>query len=107
MECNEVSSRELYRALGDRIRNARGKMTQADLAEKLDITRATVSNIETGKHSISLSTLYSLSSELGVEPKYLLPSVSEVIESKFDVSDRTQLDPAQEIWATSLIQKAG
>lgn len=53
------SSRRIYRALGEAIRTKRKKarLSQEQLAEKADLTRNYVGNIERAEKKISLETL--------------------------------------------------
>ena len=60
--------------LGDnikRIRTAKG-MTQGDLCRKLDVDRAYMSNVESGKKNPTLSTITKLAKAVGVSVNELL-----------------------------------
>ena len=48
------------------LRFARGEMTQADLAERIGVTRQTVNAIEQGKYSPSLEVAFQIAHVLGV-----------------------------------------
>lgn len=49
-------------------------MTQQQLAEKVDMSRASIANIERGNQSVSLFNLYAIAEALGVsDPADLLP----------------------------------
>ena len=48
------------------LRFARGEMTQADLAERIGVTRQTVIAIEQGKYSPSLEVAFQIANVLGV-----------------------------------------
>jgi putative transcriptional regulator len=48
------------------LRFARGEMTQADLAERIGVTRQTVIAIEQGKYSPSLEVAFQIAHVLGV-----------------------------------------
>jgi transcriptional regulator with XRE-family HTH domain len=57
-----MADMELYRRLGKAVakeRSGRG-MTQVELAEKLDISRASLANLETGRQRIMVHQLYAL-----------------------------------------------
>ncbi len=72
----------LYQLLGVKlaqIRNEKG-FSQEHIAKKIGISRASVSNIEKGKHQIQLSTLYELSFLLETEIHMILPTYREVKE---------------------------
>lgn len=49
-----------------RLRFERGEMTQADLAERLGVTRQTVIAIEQGRYSPSLEMAFQIAHVLGV-----------------------------------------
>jgi transcriptional regulator with XRE-family HTH domain len=78
----------LYKLLGDRIRTKRLEFgySQDYLAKGLGIGRASISNIEAGKHQITLSILYQLSKKLNTEVHLILPTYNEVIE-KMNISE--------------------
>ncbi|MFD9948346.1 helix-turn-helix transcriptional regulator [Nonomuraea sp. NPDC059023] len=49
------------------LRFARGEMTQADLAERVGVTRQTVIAIEQGRYSPSLEMAFKIARALGVK----------------------------------------
>lgn len=68
-------SEELYVALGKNIRHYRdaAKMTQAELARELDLTRASIANIEVGRQRILLHHVFILAHALHVSVDDLVP----------------------------------
>jgi putative transcriptional regulator len=48
------------------LRFANGEMTQADLAERVDVTRQTIIAIEQGRYSPSLEMAFRIAQALGV-----------------------------------------
>ncbi|MCM1494131.1 MAG: helix-turn-helix domain-containing protein [Muribaculaceae bacterium] len=69
-----------YKRLGKRIREERKKLnlTQAELAEAIDISDTYMGAIERGERSLTLDTLVRLVNRLGVTVDYLLAdSVSD------------------------------
>lgn len=69
-----------YKRLGERIREERLKLnlTQARLAEAVDISDTYMGAIERGERSLTLDTLVRLANRLGVTVDYLLSdSVSD------------------------------
>lgn len=69
-----------YKRLGERIREERRKLglTQAQLAEAVDISDTYMGSIERGERSLTLDTLVRLVNRLGVTVDYLLAdSVSD------------------------------
>ena len=63
-----------YKRLGERIREERLKLrlTQAQLAEDVDISDTYMGSIERGERSLTLDTLVRLVNRLGVTVDYLL-----------------------------------
>jgi len=63
-----------YKRLGERIREERLrlKLTQAKLAEAVDISDTYMGSIERGERSLTLDTLVRLANRLGVTVDYLL-----------------------------------
>jgi len=63
-----------YERLGERIREERLKLnlTQAQLAEDLDISDTYIGQIERGERSLTLATLVRLTNRIGVSVDYLL-----------------------------------
>lgn len=69
-----------YKRLGERIREERRRLnlTQAQLAEAIDISDTYMGAIERGERGLSLDTLVRLANRLGVTVAYLLSdSVSD------------------------------
>ena len=76
----KISTNPILSAQIKEIRKRRGK-TQADLAEKIDLSPTEISNIERGKNSISFNTLVNLCRELDVCPCQLLSgAIKDTVE---------------------------
>jgi transcriptional regulator with XRE-family HTH domain len=75
-----LSVKRLYEELGLRIRARReqGGLSQARLAEHVDLTRTSVSNIENGRQHLTLHSLYRFAEVLGCKPHDLLPEAESV-----------------------------
>lgn len=60
--------------LGERVRKRRRdmKLTQAQLAERMDVSHSLVGHMERGTRAISLETFVTLCNVLEVSPSYLL-----------------------------------
>lgn len=71
-----------FKAIGQRIKIARirKKLTQDTVSELINITPSHMSNIETGKSSVSLQTLIAIANVLGVSIDELL--CDTILESK-------------------------
>lgn len=63
-----------YEALGNRIRKERqnAKLTQAKLAEKIDVSTSFIGQIERGERKFSIETLVGIADVLNVSVDYLL-----------------------------------
>lgn len=66
---------KVYTTVGERIALARRQrgLTQEALANEIDLTRASVTNIELGRQKLQLHTLLEIARVLEVEPVCLLP----------------------------------
>lgn len=77
-----LDSDELYKRIGERIRDLRElqqpKMSQEELAEVLELKRTSVTNIERGNQKITLDSLYALCARFGLEIQAVLPPVQDV-----------------------------
>jgi putative transcriptional regulator len=56
-----------------RVLRAEHRLSQADLAERLDVTRQTINAIENGKHDPSLPFAYALARVFGVSVLEVFP----------------------------------
>lgn len=63
-----------YSVIGRRIKNARNeqKLTQEELADKIDVSVAFMSRVERGNSKINLKRLTQIAETLNVSPGYLL-----------------------------------
>lgn len=91
-----------YKRLGKRIREERRRLnlTQAQLAEDIDISDTYMGAIERGERSLTLDTLVRLVNRLGVSVDYILAdSVSDtdsnIIEQFKQIIDRQPLERKQ------------
>ncbi len=91
-----------YRRLGERIREERGKLglTQAQLAEAVDISDPYMGAIERGERSLTLDTLVRLVNRLGVTVDYLLTdsvtdSDANIMEQFKQIIDNQPMDRKQ------------
>lgn len=66
----------LYARLGERVLSARRHMgiSQQQLAERVGLTRTSITNLERGRQKIQIHTLYAIAEALGVGPETLLPA---------------------------------
>lgn len=75
----------LYELVGSKVRrereNLNPRMSQACLAEKVGLTRASVVNIEAGRQKAPLHVLWQIAEALGTELPLLLPHPDEYLEA--------------------------
>lgn len=60
------------------VRRAVRRMTQADLARRLDVTRSYISMLETGERPITDDLLQRIAAALDCKPEYLLRGFQDV-----------------------------
>ena len=91
-----------YKRLGQRIREERRKLglTQAQLAEAIDISDTYMGSIERGERSLTLDTLVRLVNRLGVSIDYLLAdsvpdSDSNIMEQFKQIIDGQSIERKQ------------
>lgn len=70
----------LYQAIGEKIRVARNdmKLSQAELADRLQISRASVVNIEAGRQRPPLHLVWRIAEHLNTELVFLIPRSNEL-----------------------------
>ena len=100
----------LYKEFGRRLHDARKKaeLNQGDLAERVHLSRTSITNIEKGRQHISLYQLYLLSAALGLEPHDLLPEKNTI--SAYDIIDQKELNKHDlekdaEAWVKRVVTK--
>ena len=91
-----------YKRLGKRIREERQRLnlTQAQLAEDIDISDTYMGAIERGERSLTLDTLVKLVNRLGVTVDYMLSdsvtdSDANIIAQFRQITDRQPLERKQ------------
>lgn len=97
-----MSDMEVYRILGVAIAKRRAELglTQADVAGRIDLTRASLANIETGRQKVLLHQIYKLANALEVRSiTDLVPPLFQFIEDpepvQFEGSDVNDRERAQ------------
>lgn len=72
----------LFRILGERIKKRRleSGLNQEEVAKEIGLGRASISNIEVGRHQAPLSVLYEISKLFKADIQSLLPTYQEVIQ---------------------------
>jgi transcriptional regulator with XRE-family HTH domain len=77
-------------------RNALG-FSQKDFAEKVNLSRASIANIERGEQGVTLETLYSFCAPLKCSPFDLLP--------KFQYSELDSLSRQSRMWVEEIMKE--
>lgn len=74
----------LHAALGKKIREHRQSsgLTQAELAERIAISRTSLTNVELGRQRLLVDQLYKMAEVLNTRPQDLLPLPGEIIGSR-------------------------
>ena len=69
----------LYCEFGKRLKKARKQvgLTQDSLAERVGLSRASITNIELGRQHVALHSVFLLASALGITPRQLLPEQTQ------------------------------
>jgi transcriptional regulator with XRE-family HTH domain len=87
--------RLLYQIIGERIRKARQRykpaMSQAQLAQRLNLSRASIVNIESGRQRPPLHLMWQIAEVLETELGLLIPSQAEYIthEEAVELDEQT------------------
>jgi transcriptional regulator with XRE-family HTH domain len=80
-EPNKIDNYDIvYQLVGERIRELRERNedSQFELAQKISISRSSISNIEKGRHPASLALLYDIATIYNSDINSLLPSIEQV-----------------------------
>ena len=92
-----------YEEVGRRIRLARkGRLTQKDLADRVSLTRTSITNIEKGRQKVLLHTLADIAEALQVAPVTLLPQNGVESESGLDDALKNRTDTERK-WIRSAV----
>lgn len=71
------NTKAFYEEVGRRVRDARKRrkppLTQEELAERVSLTRTSITNLEKGRQKFLLHTLVDIAAALQVQPASLLP----------------------------------
>lgn len=102
-----MNESDLYEELGRLVRQHRERLgiSQEALAQAIELSRASVANIETGRQRIPLHHLYRLARALKVEAEALLPrgaraaptAINRPISASFNLNEREEADVARAV----------
>jgi transcriptional regulator with XRE-family HTH domain len=70
----------IYKLIGERIRDERQKkrLTQDELASRIGLKRASITNVEKGRQQLLVHTLLQIADSLGTAPERFLGTSGEV-----------------------------
>jgi transcriptional regulator with XRE-family HTH domain len=99
----------LYQEFGLRVRSARkgAGLSQQKLAERVGLSRTSITNIERGRQQVALHMLYRLASAVGKNPSELLPD--EAVPPEEEAIDATALrglEQDQREWVQRVLGQA-
>lgn len=85
---------DLYQVLGGKIRDARTsrQLSQGDVAQRLSLSRSSITNIENGLQKISLLDLYKVAEAFEIDLVELLPARLELTQPQTPPNDKIDSD---------------
>jgi len=85
----------LYEVIAQRVRQVRERqqLKQEELAARVGLSRATITQVESGHQKLPLQSLYLIAAVLGVAIADLLPTVDELSSTDRDILARVSNDP--------------
>ena len=97
-----IAENDIYAIIGKRVHAARerAQLTQSELASRIGFSRASISNIESGRQKIQVHVLWSLANALNVTAQDLLPAI-EADNSEhrpIDLGQLDEFDPSERDW---------
>ncbi len=106
----KMSTKDINIIVGQKVKEYRTflGLSQAEFANKVDINRATLSQLEAGKQQFTLSLIYKLAQKLNVEITDFLPLVKHLeMESSSDsdlITEKLQQHDVTESTKNSILQ---
>lgn len=101
---NDVNA--FYQEVGRRIRDARKRrkptLTQEDLAERVGLTRTSITNLERGRQKTLLHTLADIADALQVHASSLLPDVGSDSQKQLEHALKNR-PKAEKEWVKSAV----
>lgn len=104
-----VEDNEFYRELGRRIAARRSflRITQAEVGERMGVSRASVANIEAGRQKLQVHQLYAIARALGFgDLGDILPTKVPALDGDSLLSDREDVSAVQRAQFESLVRNA-
>lgn len=78
-------------------------MSQDNLANAVNLSRASVTNIESGRQGVTLETLLAIADALDVDAGSLLPERPSALDSPVPEKLKRGLDTDEEAWVTRIV----
>ena len=77
--------KDVYKRFGEMIKKYRIAMnlTQEDLGRRVDLSRASIANIEVGRQKVALHQVYVFAKQLNISPEELLLKDDEFVEEDY------------------------
>ena len=109
---NSMKIDPIYEEFGRGLRSARkaANLTQEALAERVGLSRTSITNIEKGRQHVSLHMLFSLANAVGVEPAELLPEKEAAYKLEMidqELLKETRLGQEGKEWIQRIIKPRG
>lgn len=104
----KLAAKQLQANIGRRIQNIRrdSRLTARQVADGLQITRAALTLIETGRNSVNAVMLWRLAGLLGCDIGDFFPSPpKEYRLTQYDVQKISKIDPGAAEWSKVLFSK--
>jgi transcriptional regulator with XRE-family HTH domain len=101
-----ISSYDVYTVVGKRVRAGRAqiRLTQDELAQRVGLTRTSITNLELGRQKIQVHTLCAIAQALQLPVTSLLPDKPSAVSSTIkDELKGKRLDPAERAWAARIL----
>jgi transcriptional regulator with XRE-family HTH domain len=100
----------LYREFGRTLRARRkhAGLSQDDVAQRVGMSRTSITNIEQGRQHISLHVLYELAGAVGITPADLLPDSHVLVKGNAELEKKlgnVRLQEAEKDWIRRVVSK--
>jgi transcriptional regulator with XRE-family HTH domain len=96
----------LYKKFGQRVRQNRllKNLNQSELAQRVGLSRTSITNIERGEQRVLLHHLYALAESLSIAPMELLPPSHELSDEHEAVTLPNELSAEEKGWVKRIIE---
>lgn len=106
-EDRDMDYEQFYLELGRRLRQARtaARLTQAELADRANMTRPALANIERGEQRMAAHQLVAVATALGIEPATLLPKADSLADRVEHALQEAGLPPEVANWGAKAAER--